>query len=95
VHQVRLRFPARSQLFELTTRIIHWDESRFYVEHLFVADGQVYVRTLLEGLVRSPSGVLKPNDVFSAAGFTGGSPSVSQEEMAQIDALIQSSRFKQ
>lgn len=75
------------QAFDLKTRIIHWNEARFYVEHLFVADGQVCVRALVEGIVRSPQGVLRPNDVFSMAGYTGGSPEITDEQKEQIACL--------
>jgi acyl-CoA thioesterase FadM len=79
------------QSFELKTKIIYWDERRFYVEHLFLVGNQVCVRTLIEGMVRSPQGVLKPGEVFSKTGFTGDVPTVSAEDMAQIQSLAQAS----
>ena len=75
----------------MKTRIVFWNEKRFYVEHHFVANDQVYVRTLVEGLVRSPTGILSPNDVFSKAGFTGGAPTIPEKEKEQIEHLERSS----
>ena len=82
------------QTFNVKTRIVFWNEKRFYVEHLFSVEDQIYVRTLVEGLVRSPAGVLRPNDVFSKAGFAGGSPTISEEEKEQIESLERYSGLK-
>ena len=80
------------QAFDLETRIICWDDEFFYVEHLFVRDGVVCMRTLVEGLVRGPSGILRPNDVFGAAGFTDGSPEAAVEQREEIACLKKLSR---
>ena len=75
------------QAFELETRIVFWDEARFYVEHLFISNKVVCVRTLVEGLIRAPSGILRPGDVFAAAGFTGGPPNISAEQREDVECL--------
>lgn len=75
------------QAFDLETRVIWWDEAYFYVEHLFVRDNVVCVRALVEGLVRGPAGILRPNDVFAAAGFTGGPPDMGEEQKEEVECL--------
>jgi hypothetical protein len=75
------------QAFNLETRIVFWDEACFYVEHLFVTDNVIHVRALVEGIVRGPSGILRPNDVFAAAGFTRGAPHISEGQMNEIECL--------
>ena len=68
------------QKFELRTRVIYWDENRFYVEQSFNVSGQMFVSALVEGLVRSPQGVLKPAAVFAQAGYDGPAPEPSQRD---------------
>ena len=75
------------QAFELETRLVFWDEARFYVEHLFISNKAICVRTLVEGLIRAPSGILCPTDVFAAAGFTGGPPIISAAQREEVECL--------
>jgi acyl-CoA thioesterase FadM len=79
------------QKFELRTRVIYWDENRFYVEQSFNVSGQMFVSALVEGLVRSPQGVLKPAAVFAQAGYDGPAPEPSQEMKERIACLKKSS----
>ena len=76
--------------FELRTRVIHWDEDRFYVEQSFDVGGQTMVAALVEGLVRGPQGVLKPGEVFAKAGCAGPAPEPS-EQMRQMIAYLKKS----
>jgi len=79
------------QKFELRTRVIHWDEDRFYVEQSFDVSDQTFVSALVEGLVRGPQGVLKPGDVFAKAGYEGPAPELSEEMKEWIAYLKRSS----
>jgi acyl-CoA thioesterase FadM len=79
------------QKFELRTRVIHWDEDRFYVEQSFDVSDQTFVSALVEGLVRGPQGVLKPGDVFAKAGYEGPAPELSEEMKERIAYLKKSS----
>jgi hypothetical protein len=63
------------QKFELRTRVIYWDENRFYVEQSFHVSGQMFVSALVEGLVRSPHGVPEPGEVFAKQATTDPFPS--------------------
>jgi len=75
------------QAFELRTRIVYWDEARFYIEHSFTTGDAVCVRALVEGLVRGPDGVLHPGEVFGALGVAAATLHPTQEEIAEIECL--------
>jgi acyl-CoA thioesterase FadM len=81
------------QKFELRTRVINWDDERFYVEQSFDVGGQTFVGALVEGLVRSPQGVLRPNEVFAETGYEGPAP-VPSEEMKERIAYLKRSSFR-
>lgn len=56
------------------TRILCWNENRFYVEHQFKVNDEVYTHAYVEGLVRSPSGIKRPSEIFQVAGLNKPSP---------------------
>ncbi len=58
----------------LQTKLIAWDEQRFYLQQTFLIKGKVKAQCLLEGLIRSPQAILKPVDVFAASGLDESSP---------------------
>lgn len=58
----------------LRTKLLCWDEKRFYLEQSFWVKGEVYASAYLQGLIRSPSGHLKPTEVFPAIGLSVESP---------------------
>ena len=57
----------------------------------FNVTGQMFVGALVEGLVRSPHGVLEPGEVFAKAGYEGPVPEPSQEMKERIACLKKSS----
>jgi acyl-CoA thioesterase FadM len=59
------------------TKLLWWNENRFYLEHTFYVKGQVRAHCYLEGLIRSPQGILKPNEVFGALGLRQEPPGIS------------------
>jgi len=63
----------------LQTKLIAWNEHRFYLEQSFFVKGQLMASTLLEGLIRAPQGILKPGDVFAAAGMKEASPEFPED----------------
>lgn len=63
----------------LQTKLIAWDEQRFYLQQTFWVKGQVKAQCLLEGLIRSPQAILKPGDVFKAAGMNEASPEFPED----------------
>ena len=74
---------------KLVTRLIHWNDRRFYLEHIFYVNNQVYAHTYVEGLVRSPAGHLKPQEVFKALGVTKESPPLPAALQGWIDLISQ------
>jgi len=72
---------------KLITRLVHWNERRFYLEHIFYVNGEVYAHTYVEGLVRSPKGHLKPNDAFKELGVTRESPPLPAALRGWVDMI--------
>ena len=71
----------------LVTRLLHWNDRRFYLEHIFYVKGEVCAHTYIEGLVRSPKGHLKPNDVFKELGVTRESPPLPEKIKGWVTSL--------
>ena len=72
---------------KLVTRMLHWNERRFYLEHVFYVNGQVCAHAYVEGLVRSPAGHLKPTEVFTALGITRESPPMPEKMQGWVNML--------
>ncbi len=68
----------------LKTQLLCWDENRFYLEQSFYVADQLCAHALLEGLIRGPKGILKPNEVFQHLGLEQQSP----EFPAQVQKWI-------
>jgi acyl-CoA thioesterase FadM len=71
----------------LVTRLVHWNDRRFYLVHIFYVKNEEYARTYVEGLVRGPSGHLKPQEVFKALGVTKESPALPQGLQGWVDLV--------
>jgi len=72
---------------KLVTRLIHWNDRRFYLKHTFYVRGVECAHTYVEGLVRSPRGHLKPQEVFKALGVTKESPPLPEALQGWIDLI--------
>lgn len=59
---------------KLRTKLLCWNENRFYLEQKFYVGEQIHAHALLEGLIRGPQGILKPNEVFRGLGHDQQSP---------------------
>lgn len=58
------------QKLELTTKLVHWDERTFYLEHVIRSeDGSVCATAIVTGVMRSPQGVVRPADIIREAGL--------------------------
>lgn len=58
------------QKLELTTKLVHWDERTFYLEHVIRSDdGSVCATAIVTGVMRSPKGVVRPADIIREAGL--------------------------
>lgn len=71
----------------LRTRLICWDERRFYLEHSFIDNGREAVHCYVEGLIRAPGGMMRPGDVFAATGLTEESPPFPEDLKAWIASI--------
>ncbi len=67
------------QRFRIVTRILYWNDRRFYIEHRFMVGEQLMARVLVEGLLRGPTGVLKPNEAFGFLEQKPSSPALTSE----------------
>jgi hypothetical protein len=63
----------------IRTKLLHWNDKRFYLEHIFYVDNKVHAHAYLEGLIRSPEGHLGPNEVFRILGVNQDSPLMPKE----------------
>ena len=71
----------------LVTRIIHWNDKRFYIEHLFYVCDKLHAHTYVEGLIRSPKGPLKTGEAFAILGVTRESPPLPDKLQGWIDLI--------
>lgn len=77
----------------LQTKLIAWDEQRFYLEQTFWVRGEMKARCILEGLIRSPKAILKPGNVFKEAGMSETSPEFPEDLKKWIAFLRQNSEL--
>jgi acyl-CoA thioesterase FadM len=71
----------------LVTRLLHWNDRRFYLEHTFYVKNQMCAQTYVEGLVRGPGGHLKPGEVFRVLGVAMDSPPLPEKLQGWIDLI--------
>lgn len=64
---------------KLRTRLIYWNEKRFYVEQTFFVNEEIYAKGYVEGLLRSGKDSLRPPEVFKELGVEQGSPPMPNE----------------
>ena len=77
--------------YELTTRLLCWDEKWFYLEQCFVQEGRVKARALVRILFRGPGGNVPPAQVAQALGYSGRGPEIPPEVMRWRE-MIQAAR---
>ncbi len=76
---------ALLEAFDVRSRIVAWDDKRFYVEQEIVVRGEIRARCIAEGLVGSGKTFLNPNEVFRELGVLRESPEIPVEIAAWID----------
>lgn len=69
----RREVPAFAKV-ELTTRIVHWDEKWFWIEHRLEQDGSVVARGMVKGLFRGPEGNVPVRRLMQETGVDAGMP---------------------
>jgi hypothetical protein len=65
--------------FELVSKLVGWNDRRFYSEQIFMVKGQVRARCLAEGVIGGPEGFLNPTVAFSLIGDNRVSPELPEE----------------
>ena len=71
----------------LRTKLLGWDEKRFYLEQTFLVKGQIRAQAYLSGLVRGPEGHVRPGRVFKESGIDEESPELSERLKVWIEFL--------
>jgi acyl-CoA thioesterase FadM len=62
------------QRFQLSSRLVCWDDRWFVFEQRFESRGQLYAMALARGLFRDRQGNVPPSRVLAEAGITDPSP---------------------
>lgn len=57
--------------YDLTTRVVWWDDKWFWIEQRFEREGAVVALGAIKGLFRDPTGNVPTADVLSPLGVTG------------------------
>lgn len=78
----------------LQTRIVHWNNRRFYIEHIFYVKKEIRAIAYVEGLVKGPHGHLKPNEAFRAMGITRESTPIPKNLQGWIDLVYESHQIE-
>lgn len=80
VASAMIRFRKSLQLFtrfEITTRMIGWDDKFFYIVHHFKYRGEIYALSLIKACcLRKSTGLMKPQDVLALLGVAIDSPPI-------------------
>jgi acyl-CoA thioesterase FadM len=63
-----------SSTFDLSTRILCWDEKSFFLEQRFVQRNEARAHALVKAVFMGAKGVLVSSDVLAAGGFDTTSP---------------------
>jgi len=71
----------------LRTRLLCWDEKRFYLEQTFFIGDQVHAQAFVQGLIRGPNGHLRPTEFFQALGVENKSPEFPPHIRAWISSM--------
>lgn len=62
---------APFERYDLTTRVVWWDDKWFWIEQRFEREGAVVALGAIKGLFRDPTGNVPTADVLSPLGVTG------------------------
>ena len=70
--------------FDLTTRVIGWDEKWLYIEHRMERGDKVMAQAFVKGLFLGPDGKVPMAELIAAAGHRGPSPEIDPEILAAL-----------
>jgi acyl-CoA thioesterase FadM len=60
--------------YEITSRLLTWDDKYFVFEHTFECSGRIHARILVRSLFLGPDGKLAPSQVLAALGHHDAAP---------------------
>ncbi|MGB8819164.1 MAG: thioesterase family protein, partial [Rhizobiaceae bacterium] len=72
------------QKFDMTTRIVGWDERWVFVEQEFHSDGKLCAHAMFKTMIRSKEGLVTPQDVMGATGHLFPMPELTAEMRALL-----------
>jgi len=72
------------ETFELTTRVIGWDDKWLYMEHRMERDGRVAAQAFIKGVFLGPDGKVATDELVAAIGHDGPSPALDPEMVAAL-----------
>lgn len=76
---IEYRRPLRVfERYQLTTRLLGWDERWFYVEQSFRQGDRVAAVATVKAMIRSASGTVPPLEALAAVGVSGPSPGLPE-----------------
>ncbi len=70
--------------FEMTSRIIGWDDRWIFIEQEFLQGNKLAAHAIFKTMIRSKQGLVTPAEVMKATGFDLVSPELSSEVKALI-----------
>jgi acyl-CoA thioesterase FadM len=88
---IRFRRPiAPLQKFDVTTRILSWDERWIYIEHKVVAAGQTAAIAVVKTTFLSPQGRVPTEQLIAIMGYTGPKPDYTAlvQKKDELDAML-------
>jgi acyl-CoA thioesterase FadM len=87
---IKYKRPIRAfERVTLITKIVHWNDRRFYIEHIFYVKNEKCAIAYVEGLVKGPKGHLKPIDAFKAMGIDRESPALPGNLKGWVDLVYE------
>lgn len=73
---------ALMERFDIRTRVIGWEDKRFFIEQIFERRGIVHARAVVKGLFRGQEGNIPSEVVLSALGFGDKkSPALAESDL--------------
>lgn len=89
---IRFRRPLPPfRTYEMTTRLVCWDQKWFYVEQCFMQDGRAKSRALVRLLFKGRDGNVPPVEIGRALGYSGQSPEIP-DEVLRWREMVEASR---
>ena len=72
------------QKFDMTTRIVGWDERWVFVEQEMHSNGKLCAHGIFKTMIRSKEGLVTPQDVMGATGHSFPMPELTNEMKALL-----------